>query len=64
MLVFVFGLFNVFRHAGPLGEMVPILAIWTFLVVTLVNGWRPAGGIPDARCADSSPRWWCSSCSS
>ena len=24
----------------------------------------PAGGLPDARCADSSPRWWCSSCCS
>ena len=38
MLVFVFGLVHVFRHAGPLGEVVPILAIWAFLVVGLVNG--------------------------
>ena len=64
MLVFVFGLVNVFRYAGPLGDIVPILAIWAFLTVALVNGWRPAGGRPDARCADSSPRWWCSSCCS
>ena len=59
MLVFVFGLVNVFRYAGPLGDIVPILAIWAFLTVALVNGMadrlvvsrtpgartpRPAGG--------------------
>jgi hypothetical protein len=38
MLVFVFGLVNVFRHADPLGDVVPVLAIWAFLVVALVNG--------------------------
>lgn len=38
MLVFVFGLIDVFRHAGPVGEVVPILAIWAFLTVALVNG--------------------------
>ena len=42
MLVFVFGLVNVFRYAGPLGDVVPILAIWAFLTVALVNGW-PTG---------------------
>ena len=42
MLVFVFGLVNVFRYAGPLGDIVPILAIWAFLTVALVNGW-PTG---------------------
>ena len=59
MLVFVFGLVNVFRYAGPLGDVVPILAVWAFLTVALVNGMadrlvvsrtpgartpRPAGG--------------------
>ncbi len=42
MLVFVFGLVNVFRYAGPLGDIVPILALWAFLTVALVNGW-PTG---------------------
>ena len=40
MLVFVFGLVNVFRYAGPLGDVVPVLALWAFLTVALVNGWR------------------------
>ena len=42
MLVFVFGLVNVFRYAGPLGDIVPILALWAFLTIALVNGW-PTG---------------------
>jgi len=42
LVVFVFGMVNVFRYAGPLGDVVPILAIWAFLTVALVNGW-PTG---------------------
>jgi hypothetical protein len=42
MLVFVFGLANVFRHAGPLIDAMPILGIWAFFMLTVVNGW-PAG---------------------
>jgi hypothetical protein len=42
MLLFVFGLVNVFRYAGPLFDVMPILAIWAFFTLGLVNGW-PAG---------------------
>jgi hypothetical protein len=42
MLLFAGGLAAVFRYAGPLFDVVPILAIWTFFVVALVNGW-PTG---------------------
>jgi hypothetical protein len=53
MLVFVFGLVDVFRYAGPLADMLPILGIWAFFTLALVNGWptgwwypgRPARGL-------------------
>lgn len=41
-LVFVVGLFGVFRNTGPLSDIVPILAVWAFFTVALVNGW-PTG---------------------
>jgi len=42
VLVFVFGLVNVFRYAGPLFDVMPILGIWAFVTLTVVNGW-PTG---------------------
>src|SRR4051812_1208263 len=38
-LVFLAGIVNVFRYAGPLIDVIPILAIWAFVTVTVVNGW-------------------------
>jgi len=38
-LLFLAGIVNVFRYAGPLIDVIPILAIWAFLMLTVVNGW-------------------------
>jgi hypothetical protein len=42
MLVFLAAMIGVFRNAGPLFDVVPILGIWAFFTVALVNGW-PTG---------------------
>ena len=38
-LVFLAGIVNVFRYAGPLIDVIPILAIWAFVTVMVVTGW-------------------------
>ncbi len=42
MLVFAVGLLGVFRNLGPLVDIAPIVAIWAFFTVALVNAW-PTG---------------------
>jgi hypothetical protein len=39
LLVFALGLVGVFRYAGPLFDVLPVLGIWAFLTIALVNGW-------------------------
>ncbi len=41
-LVFAIGLFGVFANVGPLFDVVPIVGIWAFCTIALVNGW-PTG---------------------
>lgn len=40
--VFALGLFGVFTNVGPVYDVVPIVGIWAFFTVALVNAW-PAG---------------------
>ncbi|MEO5819619.1 MAG: hypothetical protein ABIT71_03880, partial [Vicinamibacteraceae bacterium] len=42
MLLFVGGLIGVFKNIGPLFDVAPILGIWAFFTVALVNAW-PTG---------------------
>ncbi len=52
-LLFALGFVGVFRNVGPLFDVVPILGIWAFFTVALVNAWptgwwypgRPARGL-------------------
>ena len=46
MVAFVAGLFGVFRYVGPLFDVIPILAIWAFFTVALVNAWPTAWWYP------------------
>jgi len=46
MLLFVFGVIDVFRHAGPLFDVVPILGIWAFYTLGIVKGWPNARWYP------------------
>jgi hypothetical protein len=41
-LIFALGLFGVFTNVGPLFDVVPIVGIWAFFTIALVNGW-PTG---------------------
>jgi len=53
MAIFVGGLIGVFAYIGPVFDVAPILAIWAFFTVVLVNAWprgwwypgRPARGL-------------------
>jgi hypothetical protein len=42
MIVFAAGLFGVLRNVGPLFDVVPIIGIWIFFTLALVNAW-PTG---------------------
>ncbi len=39
LLVFALGIIGVFRYAGPLFDVLPVLGIWAFFTIGLVNGW-------------------------
>ena len=46
LLVFVFGLGSVLRYSGEMGDVIPIVGIWAFVVLSLVNGWPTAWWYP------------------
>jgi hypothetical protein len=45
-VVFAIGLIGVFTNVGPLFDVVPIVAIWAFFTVALVNGWSTGWWFP------------------
>ena len=44
--LFAIGLFGVLRYVGPVFDVVPIVGIWAFFTVALVNGWATGWWFP------------------